>query len=161
MVFPIIVATKQCGVIGNAYTSWTLGVPEHQLSTYQEYYSATPFNAADLGCPHLGDSTNSRPPSKHLVNLTGPARSSTRRRSSLDRDSASFARFEFFQAQERSHGVLSSTSTVVPRASHGSYASLVASMAGLSSSPASRIPVTGCGSLRWIAAGLMFLVLLY
>ena len=52
MVFPIILATDNCGVVGNAYTSWTLGVPEHQLSTYQEYYGAKAFNPADLGCPH-------------------------------------------------------------------------------------------------------------
>ncbi len=52
MVFPIILATNNCGLVGNAYTSWTLGVPEHQLSTYQEYYGTKLFNPADLGCPH-------------------------------------------------------------------------------------------------------------
>ena len=52
MVFPIIVATNNCGLVGNAYTSWTLGVPEHQLSTYQEFYGTKAFNPADLGCPH-------------------------------------------------------------------------------------------------------------
>lgn len=52
MVFPIILATNDCGLVGNAYTSWTLGVPEHQLSTYQEFYGTKVFNPADLGCPH-------------------------------------------------------------------------------------------------------------
>ncbi len=52
MIFPIILATNDCGLVGNAYTSWTLGVPEHQLSTYQEYYGTKAFNPADLGCPH-------------------------------------------------------------------------------------------------------------
>ena len=51
MVFPIILATNKCGLVGNAYTSWTLGIPEHQLSTYQEYYGTKAFNPADLGCP--------------------------------------------------------------------------------------------------------------
>ena len=52
MVFPIILATNNCGVLGNAYTSWTLGVPEHQLSTHQECYGAQAFSPADLRCPH-------------------------------------------------------------------------------------------------------------
>lgn len=52
MVFPIVLATNNCGVVGNAYTSWTLGVPEHQLSTYQEFYGTKAFDPADLGCPH-------------------------------------------------------------------------------------------------------------
>ena len=52
MVFPIVLATNNCGVVGNAYSSWTLGVPEHQLSTYQEFYGTKAFDPADLGCPH-------------------------------------------------------------------------------------------------------------
>lgn len=52
MVFPIILATNNCGIVGNAYTSWTLGVPEYQLSTYQEFYGTRAFDPADLGCPH-------------------------------------------------------------------------------------------------------------
>lgn len=51
VVFPIILATNDCGLVGNAYTSWTLGVPEHQLSTYQHGFGTSAFNPADLGCP--------------------------------------------------------------------------------------------------------------
>lgn len=51
VVFPIILATNDCGLVGNAYTSWTLGVPEHQLSTYQQGFGTSAFNPADLGCP--------------------------------------------------------------------------------------------------------------
>lgn len=51
VVFPIILATNACGLVGNAYTSWTLGVPEHQLSTYQQGFGTSAFNPADLGCP--------------------------------------------------------------------------------------------------------------
>ena len=51
VVFPLIAATNDCGLVGNAYTSWTLGVPEHQLSTYQRGLGTSAFNPADLGCP--------------------------------------------------------------------------------------------------------------
>ena len=50
VVFPIILATNDCGLVGNAYTSWTIGVPEHQLSTYQQGMGTSVFNPADLGC---------------------------------------------------------------------------------------------------------------
>ena len=98
---------------------------------------------------------------------TGLARSSTQTRNSLHRDSASLPASSFSSTRTVRSG-LSSTSAVVPQASDSSYASLVASITGLSSSPTSsdsagglRISVAGCGSLRWIAAGLMFSVLLY
>ncbi len=51
VVFPVMLATNDCGLVGNAYTSWTLGVPEHQLSTYQQGIGTSAFNPADLGCP--------------------------------------------------------------------------------------------------------------
>ena len=67
---------------------------------------------------------------------TSFARSSTRRNSSLDRDSASLPASSLSSARTVGQG-LSRTSTVASRTSDSSYASIVASMPGLSSPPAS------------------------
>lgn len=79
----MILATNACGLVGNAYTSWTLGVPEHQLSTYQQGFGTSAFNPADLGCPgpdpgklddpyELEDEANQGAPSVLLpADLTG------------------------------------------------------------------------------------------
>ena len=32
VIFPLIAATNDSDLVGNAYTSWTLGVPEHKIS---------------------------------------------------------------------------------------------------------------------------------